>query len=135
MNKLLLSLTLAALAWTARADTTNVTLLVVVDVTDSKGAVTSTDQTAITLSPTAVNGFLVVMGKDEMLAQQQTNKPPTFLDSVAGEVKASIAPHLEAIAISDEQKRTKIDTLPATYAKFSDADKQAVAAIVAKYAP
>jgi phosphoserine aminotransferase len=101
---------LAATLITLQAQSTNITVrLTIVEPT-------VTNVFNINASTNIVNGLNITWQRDIMKAEQETNTPPTFAQSVRLEVIDRLK-DLKDIADADEIKRKKVDALAAAIGK------------------
>lgn len=129
-NLLLLFATLVAI----QAQSSNTVQSLRVTFTDEAGA---TNNTTINIDADEAGGFQLHYLKDIMLAQQQTNSPPTFQNSIRTTVRSELLKPLAIQSISNEQKTNKIDLFwtygPSLWQNknFTAAQRQAIRDILA----
>lgn len=106
MKRFLFSIAVLALAVTTQAQSSNLVQSIRLTFVNEAGA---TNNTTINLTAREAEGFVLNFNKDVIVAQQQTNTPPTFQTSIRQTTQQVLLNTLAQQARADERKQAKVE--------------------------
>lgn len=135
MKKLFILIGLALTALSVRSQTTNITLTGTITIT---GPGASTNQFTINGNSRISQGLNLAWERDIMVANQNTNSPPTFTQSVRSEIISLLEP-LQTRAIADELQKQRIaegaSKIAAIWPQMTAQEQSQLKALLDKYNP
>lgn len=135
MKHLLSTIAFLALAVSAQAQSTNTVQSIRLTFTDEVGA---TNNTTINVNAKEAAGFALNFAKDQMTAQQLTNPPPTFQQSIRSTVNLVLLKEMARQANNDERKQAKVEAfvplIGDLWESLTAQERNQLATMAAKYA-